>query len=122
MMFWINYLLWHYFGKNKGIYVNKDITIYLSDNFPFFVQGKFTGHSSAFVNRVEYKNTDINSYKDTEDVMKHEYAHLIQRNKYGFWKFWFMVCRDYAMFWVKHDDKFIEKEANQIKNSLSVWE
>jgi hypothetical protein len=120
-MFWINYLLWHYFGKVKGISVNSICTIYLSNNFPTFGQGIHTGKKGVFVKRVFYKDSNTVSIADTEDVMKHELAHQLLREQIGFWRYWGWIFKDYVLlFFIKHDNKSIEKEVNKLKNIIQL--
>ncbi len=94
------------------------MTVHLSSWFPFFGQGWFVGFSTAFVKFVFYKGTKVVCNEDTEDVVRHEYSHLISRQQRGFFNFWVSIFWDYIRFWVKHDSKPMEVEANKIRTTL----
>jgi len=93
------------------------MTCYMSTWFPLFGQGLCLG-SIAFVRYVFYKDTKVISTPDTEDVVKHEYAHYLQGYFYGWTRYYLIAIRDYTRFWIKHDDKPIEIEANRLKGLL----
>ncbi len=121
MIFWANYILWHYFGKEKGISINYICTVYLSNNFPFFEQGIHTGKKGVFVKRVFYKDSKVVCVEETEDVIKHELAHQLLRNRIGSTKYWLWIFKDYVLlFFIKHDNKSIEKEVNKLKNIIQL--
>ena len=93
------------------------LKIILCGWFPLFGQGLFL-FGLAFVKYVYYKNNSLIYWPGTEDVIKHEYSHFIQWKKNKL-KFIWSIIRDYFfLFWIAHDKKQIEKEANEIKASL----
>lgn len=121
MMFWVRFILWQIFGKNKGITIHSLCNIYISDNYPFFGQGVHTNNKCVFVKRVFYKDSDIVSIADTEDVIRHELAHQLLREQIGFWRYWGWIFKDYVLlFFIKHDNKSIEKEVNKLKNIIQL--
>ncbi|MCL4419953.1 hypothetical protein M1146_07740 [Patescibacteria group bacterium] len=94
------------------------LTVHFSTWFPLFSQGVYLGFSTAIVKFVYYKDTKIVSNEETEDVVKHEYSHFISRQKRGWFNFWINILWDYLRFWIKHDSKLMEVEANKIKETL----
>lgn len=96
---------------------NYELTVYLSSWFPLFGQGLYI-FGKAFVKYVYYVNTKIICWGETEDVIMHEYSHLVSRKQRGFINFWSNIIWDYIRFWIKHNNKKMEQEANKIKGSL----
>lgn len=94
------------------------MTIYFSSWFPLFSQGIYLGFSTAIVKFVYYKETKIVCNEETEDVVKHEYSHFISRQERGWFNFWINIIWDYLRFWIKHDFKPMEIEAEKIKDAL----
>jgi hypothetical protein len=93
------------------------MTVHLSSWFPLCGQGLFL-FGIAFVKLVRYQNSKMIYWNDTTDVVKHEYSHFVQWKKCKI-KFIWSIIRDYIfLFWISHDKKQIEKEANEIKASL----
>ena len=101
---------------------NYGLTVYLSSWFPLFGQGIFIGFSTAFVKYVFFtdngKVTDTICWTETNDVIKHEYGHLVSRKQRGFFNFWGNIIWDYIRFWIPHNLKLMEIEANDIKLGL----
>lgn len=101
---------------------NFELTVYISTFMPLWGQGWFIGFSTAFVKYVYYtdkgKITDIISWDDTNDVIRHEYGHLVSRKQGGFFNFWINIIWDYIRFWIPHNLKLMEIEANDIKLGL----
>jgi len=100
-----------------------ELTVYLSSWFPLFGQGWFVGFHTAFVRFVYYKNTKVICWEDpsnnsTNDVIRHEYGHLVSRKQGGFFNFWINIIWDYIRFWIPHNLKLMEIEANDIKLGL----
>lgn len=95
-----------------------EMTVLLSTWFPLFSQGVYLGFSTAFVKYVYYKETKIISYQDTIEVIKHEYAHFVSRLQRGLFNFWSNIIWDYMQFWIKHNNKPMEIEANKIKEKI----
>ncbi|MGK9367565.1 hypothetical protein ACSSWA_01530 [Melioribacter sp. Ez-97] len=110
-LFWKT--LWNLFAKDKFIVNKGGLTIYLSSNLPFGAQGVFTGLKGAFVKFVFYKNTNIIASEYTERVIKHEYTHYLQRKRLGFVGFWATIIWAYICFWKTHDEKPLEREAEE---------
>lgn len=94
------------------------MTCYISTWFPLFGQGIFAGFSTAFVKFIFYKGTKTVCNEETEDVVAHEYSHFISRQKRGWFNFWANIIWDYLRFWIKHDSKPMEIEANKIKDTI----
>lgn len=95
-----------------------DLIVILSNWFPLFGQGWYFGFGLAFVKYVYYRGTKEICWEETEDVIRHEYAHLILRKEMGFVKYWSRVMYDYLRFWIAHNKKIIEIEVNRIKDKL----
>jgi len=106
-------ILWNLLARNKGILIINGMTIYLSSNLPFGAQGVFTGLKGAFVKRVYYKDTNIEAIDYTQRVIKHEYAHYLQRKRLGFVVFWATIIWAYICIWKPHDEKPLEHEAEE---------
>lgn len=110
-LFWK--ILWNLFSRDAGFALKDGLKIYLSSNIPFGAQGVFTGLRGAFVRRVYFKDTNIEAVEYTERVIKHEYTHYLQRKRLGFVGFWATILWAYLCFWKPHDEKPLEREAEE---------
>jgi len=99
---------------------NYSLKVYLIKWLPFG-QGIFLGWF-AIVQLVYYmsgkEKTDVICWEETNDVIKHEYGHLVSRKQRGFFNFWGNIIWDYIRFWIPHNLKLMEIEANDIKLGL----
>ena len=93
------------------------LTVYLLSWFPLWSQGLYL-FGVAWVKYVYYKDTDRVCWYETDNVIKHEYGHYVSRLNRGFINFWGNIIWDYIRFWIPHNLKLMEIEANDIKLGL----
>lgn len=112
-IFW--WLVWYISGKDKAIRIENGMIFYLSSNIPFGAQGVYCGIDKAFVKRVFYtykgKIIPFEAIHETDEVIRHEFCHNIQRKRLGFVGFWATIIWAYICFWKSHDQKPLEREA-----------
>lgn len=116
----LQWYLWIRFGKNLDIKPYGDCNVYLADNFPFFIVGRYY-KNRIFVKRAFYKDgTEFvkaspeelaKGYRGTKDTIRHELKHHEQMinycRKYG-------ECLGTAFY-------FIWATANQIGFFLRIY-
>lgn len=85
---------------------NYVMRVYMADNILPFGAGYYAGRRNAFI------NNNPNSWNN----IKHEYHHVTQRERLGFFGYWFTMYWAYLLIFKPHDKKQLEREAEEAEN------